>query len=96
LAYRKKAPVNWDPIDQTVLANEQVDKDGRSWRSGAIVEQRLMNQWFFRITEKSQVWFETDSFQMLAEAEVATYRWPESTSMAGKCEDNAAKLDRKV
>jgi len=39
---------------------------------------------------------ETDSFQMLAEAEVATYRWLESTSMAGKCEDNAAQLDRKV
>jgi leucyl-tRNA synthetase len=50
LAYRKEAAVNWDPVAETVLANEQVDSQGRSWRSGAIVEQRLMKQWFFRIT----------------------------------------------
>ena len=41
LAYRQEAMVNWDPIDQTVLANEQVDADGRSWRSGAVVEKKL-------------------------------------------------------
>ncbi|CAI5718366.1 unnamed protein product [Hyaloperonospora brassicae] len=51
LAYRKEALVNWDPVDQTVLANEQVDAEGKSWRSGAIVEQRSLNQWFLRITE---------------------------------------------
>ncbi|DAZ92963.1 TPA: LOW QUALITY PROTEIN: hypothetical protein N0F65_006282 [Lagenidium giganteum] len=51
LAYRKEALVNWDPIDKTVLANEQVDAEGRSWRSGAVVEQRSLNQWFLRITE---------------------------------------------
>lgn len=76
LAYRKEALVNWDPIDKTVLANEQVggavigcgssvkaegshcsfnsikvDAEGRSWRSGAIVEQRSLKQWFLRITE---------------------------------------------
>ncbi|EGZ16833.1 hypothetical protein PHYSODRAFT_314467 [Phytophthora sojae] len=51
LAYRKEALVNWDPVDKTVLANEQVDAEGRSWRSGAIVEQRSLNQWFLRITE---------------------------------------------
>ena len=51
LAYRKNATVNWDPVDQTVLANEQVDGDGRSWRSGALVEQRQLNQWFLRITD---------------------------------------------
>ncbi|GLD98432.1 hypothetical protein PINS_up007129 [Pythium insidiosum] len=51
LAYRKEALVNWDPIDKTVLANEQVDAEGRSWRSGAIVEQRSLNQWFLRITD---------------------------------------------
>ena len=49
LAYRKKARVNWDPVDQTVLANEQVI-DGRGWRSGALVEKREIDQWFIRIT----------------------------------------------
>jgi leucyl-tRNA synthetase len=49
LAYRKTAKVNWDPVENTVLANEQVI-DGRGWRSGAIVEQRDLTQWFFKIT----------------------------------------------
>ncbi|AHE99200.1 leucine--tRNA ligase [Thioalkalivibrio paradoxus] len=50
LVYRKLATVNWDPVDQTVLANEQVI-DGRGWRSGAVVERREMPQWFLRITD---------------------------------------------
>ena len=50
LVYRKTAKVNWDPVDNTVLANEQVI-DGKGWRSGAVVEQRDMDQWFFKITE---------------------------------------------
>ncbi|MFM7389134.1 MAG: leucine--tRNA ligase [Vampirovibrionales bacterium] len=49
LAYKKEAAVNWDPVDCTVLANEQVI-DGKSWRSGAPVERRMMSQWFFKIT----------------------------------------------
>ncbi len=54
LAYQKAAAVNWDPIDQTVLANEQVDSAGRSWRSGAKVERRLLTQWFFKITDYAE------------------------------------------
>src|SRR3954452_23410700 len=53
LAYRKEGWVNWDPVDQTVLANEQVI-DGRGWRSGAVVERRKLAQWFFKITEFAQ------------------------------------------
>ncbi|MGK0261226.1 MAG: leucyl-tRNA synthetase, partial [Candidatus Azotimanducaceae bacterium] len=49
LVYRKNSVVNWDPIDQTVLANEQVE-NGRGWRSGAVVERREMAQWFLKIT----------------------------------------------
>ncbi len=53
LAYRAKATVNWDPVDHTVLANEQVI-DGRGWRSGAPVEKREIEQWFVRITDYAQ------------------------------------------
>ena len=53
LVYKKEAEVNWDPVDQTVLANEQV-VDGRGWRSGALVEIRSIPQWFIRITAMAQ------------------------------------------
>src|SRR5712691_11450172 len=67
LAYRKESWVNWDPVENTVLANEQVI-DGRGWRSGAIVEKRLLAQWFLRITAFN------DS---LLEALQTLDRWPE-------------------
>ncbi len=53
IAYRKSAVVNWDPVDQTVLANEQV-VDGRGWRTGALVEKREIPQWFLKITDYAQ------------------------------------------
>ncbi len=53
LVYRKEAVVNWDPVDMTVLANEQVE-GGRGWRSGALVERKELTQWFFKISEYSE------------------------------------------
>lgn len=53
IAYRKKSYVNWDPIDNTVLANEQVI-DGKGWRSGAVVEQKELNQWFLKVSDFSE------------------------------------------
>ena len=50
-----KALVNWDPVDKTVLANEQVDANGRSWRSGAVVEKKYLEQWFLKITDYAEV-----------------------------------------
>ena len=67
LVYRKEGMVNWDPVDQTVLANEQV-VDGRGWRSGAIVEKRKLNQWFLRIT---------DYADQLTDDLATLDRWPE-------------------
>jgi leucyl-tRNA synthetase len=67
LAYRRESWVNWDPEENTVLANEQVI-DGRGWRSGALVEKRLLAQWFLRITA-----FAEDLLQALA----GLTRWPE-------------------
>jgi len=66
LAYKKRAVVNWDPVDQTVLANEQVI-DGRGWRSGAPVERREIPQWFLRITDYAE--------ELLAELD--NVDWPE-------------------
>jgi leucyl-tRNA synthetase len=54
LAYQKEAFVNWDPVDQTVLANEQILPDGRAERSGAFVEKKLLKQWFFSITNYAE------------------------------------------
>ncbi|MCW9044796.1 MAG: leucine--tRNA ligase, partial [Alphaproteobacteria bacterium] len=67
LVYRKESWVNWDPVEQTVLANEQV-VDGKGWRSGAAVEKRKLSQWFYKITE-----FADDLLEGIEELE----RWPE-------------------
>src|SRR5216684_1478193 len=71
LVERKQSKVNWDPVDQTVLANEQVI-DGRGWRSGAAVEQRDLTQWFFKITA-----FSDDLLAALDRLE----RWPEKVRL---------------
>lgn len=74
LVYRKQSKVNWDPVDNTVLANEQVI-DGRGWRSGALVEQRELTQWFFKITDFSED---------LLEALDALDQWPEKVRLMQK------------
>ncbi len=71
LAYRKESKVNWDPVDHTVLANEQVI-DGRGWRSGAEVEQRTLTQWFFKITDYAE--------ELLGALE-ALDRWPDKVRL---------------
>jgi leucyl-tRNA synthetase len=78
LAYRKNSVVNWDPVDQTVLANEQVI-DGRGWRTGALVEKREIPQWFLRITDYAQ--------ELLDGLDNAA-------GLAGFGQDHAAQLDR--
>ena len=74
LVEREKRKVNWDPVDQTVLANEQVI-EGRGWRSGALVEQREMSQWVFKITKYSQE---------LLDALDTLDRWPEKVRLMQK------------
>jgi leucyl-tRNA synthetase len=74
LVERKQSKVNWDPVDETVLANEQVI-DGRGWRSGALVEQRELTQWFFKITA-----FSEDLLAALDGLE----RWPEKVRLMQK------------
>jgi leucyl-tRNA synthetase len=71
LAYRKEGVVNWDPVDQTVLANEQVI-DGRGWRSDALVERRKLTQWFLRITHYAEE---------LLEGLAALPRWPDKVKL---------------
>jgi leucyl-tRNA synthetase len=71
LAYRKEGVVNWDPVDNTVLANEQVI-DGKGWRSGAPVEKRKLTQWFFRITDYADA---------LIDGLASLDRWPEKVRL---------------
>ena len=78
LVERKQSKVNWDPVDNTVLANEQVI-DGRGWRSGALVEQRELTQWFFAITKF---------------AAAAARRARHARPLAGKSAADAEELDR--
>jgi len=74
LVYRKESYVNWDPVDQTVLANEQVI-DGKGWRSGALVERKKLNQWFFNITK-----FSNDLLNNLDQLE----KWPNKVKIMQK------------
>src|SRR5262249_19575409 len=74
LVARKKSKVNWDPVDMTVLANEQVI-DGRGWRSGALVEQRELTQWFFKISDYSE--------ELLTALDTLD-RWPEKVRLMQK------------
>ncbi len=74
LVYRKESYVNWDPIDKTVLANEQVI-DGKGWRSGAIVERKKLNQWFFKITKFSN--------ELLSDLD-KLHEWPEKVKIMQK------------
>jgi leucyl-tRNA synthetase len=73
LAYQDEAIVNWDPVDCTVLANEQVDANGFSWRSGAKVEQRLLKQWFLKITD-----FAEELHSDLSNLNKSPWIWPEN------------------
>ena len=74
LVYRKESYVNWDPVDQTVLANEQVI-EGRGWRSGALVERKKLNQWFFKISKFSEE---------LLEGLKSLNEWPEKVKIMQK------------
>jgi len=71
LVYRREATVNWDPVDMTVLANEQVI-DGRGWRSGALVEKKKLTQWFFKITQYADA---------LVDALPLLDRWPDKVRL---------------
>ncbi len=96
LAYKKDALVNWDPVDQTVLANEQVI-DGKGWRTGANVEQKTLSQWFFKITHYAE--------ELLSDLDNLTL-WPEKVkvmqknwigkSIGAEIEFKLSKIDRKI
>ena len=74
LVYRKESEVNWDPVDKTVLANEQVI-DGLGWRSGAVVERRKLNQWFLKISD-----FSDDLLDGLEKLD----KWPDKVKLMQK------------
>ena len=75
LIYQKESFINWDPIDQTVLANEQV-VDGKGWRSGAIVEKKKLKQWFFKITDYSE--------ELLNDLDAKLQEWPDKVKLMQK------------
>ena len=75
LIYQKESFVNWDPVDHTVLANEQV-VDGRGWRSGAIVEKKKLRQWFFKITNYAE--------ELLNDIDTKLQGWPEKVRLMQK------------
>tara|TARA_B100001057_G_scaffold406973_1_gene420608 strand:- start:9241 stop:11691 length:2451 start_codon:yes stop_codon:yes gene_type:complete len=97
LAYQEEAEVNWDPIDQTVLANEQVI-DGKGWRSGAEVEKRRLKQWFLKITDYAEELLK-DTDKLCGwpdQVKIQQKNWigkSEGMNFTFKVKDSAAKLD---
>ena len=96
LAYKKDALVNWDPIDQTVLANEQVI-DGRGWRTGAEVEQKTLSQWFFKITNYAEeLLSELDNLALWPEKVKVMQRNWIGKSIGAEIEFKLSGLDQKI
>lgn len=103
LAYRKNGMVNWDPVDETVLADEQVDHSGRSWRSGVVVERRPLVQWYLRITAYIPEMLDVLKCSV-SDPSSDLARWPSGIremqrnwilgSAADKLQDNMKSLDR--
>ena len=96
VAYRRESEVNWDPVDQTVLANEQVI-DGRGWRSGAVVERRKIPQWFLRITDYcEELLTELDNIDWPEPVKTMQRNWigrSEGTEIDFEIEDPEAEAD---
>jgi len=95
LAYQKEAVVNWDPVDQTVLANEQVDEHGRSWRSGALIEAKKLRQWFFKISDFAEVRV-GERCVFVSRLQLAVAQGPDRPQVARARKTDAVQLDRQV
>ena len=93
LAYQREGVVNWDPVDQTVLADEQVDAHGRSWRSGALVERRPLIQWYLRITAFQDVCGQGCGLMQSPDFRLEPAGWTKGAELARGRQDDARALD---